>query len=67
MHPLCHNEFWSRSWVTVPSAKFKMHEIRAKSLLEMQKGRIFEIFILNAKFLEVSQQNLLVAELPMKR
>jgi hypothetical protein len=29
-----------------------------------KKSRIFEIFVLNAEFLEVSRQNLLVAEVP---
>jgi hypothetical protein len=64
-HPLCRDEFWSRSQVTAPSAECKMRDIGAKSPLEVQKKAEFsKFFVLNAEFLEVSHQNLLVAEVP---
>jgi hypothetical protein len=42
--PLCRDEFWSRSPVTAPSAECKMRDIRAKSLLEVQKRQNFRKF-----------------------
>jgi hypothetical protein len=62
-HPLCRDEFWSRSRVTAPSAECKMRDTGAKSSLEVQRRQNFRIFfVLNAEFLEVSCQNSLVAE-----
>jgi hypothetical protein len=43
-HPLCRDEFWSRSRVTAPSAKCKMHDTGAKSPLEVQKRQNFRNF-----------------------
>jgi hypothetical protein len=51
--PLCRDEFLSRSRVTAPSVQCKIHDIRAKSPLEVQKKAQFSKY-----------QNLLVAEVP---
>jgi hypothetical protein len=42
--PLFRDEFWSQSRVTAPSAECKMHDIRAKSPLEVQKRQNFRNF-----------------------
>jgi hypothetical protein len=64
-HPLCRDEFRSRSRVTAPSAECKLRDIGAKSPLEVQKKAEFsKISVLNAEFLEVSRRNSLVAEVP---
>jgi hypothetical protein len=62
-HPLCCDEFWSQSQITAPSAECEMCDIKAKSP-SAKKAEFTKIFVLNAEFLEVSCQTLLVAEVP---